>query len=170
MKKHIIGLALFSFIVSAAAIVYAIFSIPEIITVSAPQYIPAQRKHCKMKRELNESEMNSIEVKQATINMKAEELNWEIVAPEINAPIALYFFSKDINGTHYISSTPVITEFSRIGKLKINKPFKFLYEPKSYENLYVIARFVSDSEIYNQNNLPKFDAAKATAVTVDYGK
>jgi len=172
MKKHIIGLAIFSFIVSTAAIVYGLFNIPQIIPVPAPQYnsTNAPTSCWKMKRDRKELRTNLIEVKQSTINLKTEELNWEIVAPEINTPIALYFFSKDINGTHYLASSPVITEFSRIGKLKINKTFKFLYEPKSYENLYVIARFVSDSEIYNQNNPPKFDAAEATAVTVDYGK
>jgi len=170
MKKHIIGLALFSFIVSAATVIYALFNVPETITVSAPQYIPAQNSYCKKKRAAKKSEINSIEIKQAVINVRTEELNWEIIAPEVDAQVVLYFFSKDRKGTHYLSSSLVIPEFSRTGKLKINKPFKFLYESKSYNNLYVIAKFVSESEIYDQSNPPEFDEAKATAVTVDYGE
>ena len=168
MRKHIIGLVIFSFIVGAAAVVYAIFNVPEIIPVFAPQYAPVERTHCKMRREIKEPEINSIEVEQATINLRTKEFNWEIIAPETDAAIKLHFFSKGNYGTKYLISSPVIN-FSHTGSLRINKSFRFLYDRESYENLYVIGEFYSESKVYNETNPPEFDIKKATAVTFNYG-
>ena len=168
MKKHIIGLALFSFIVITAAVVYAIFSVPEIIPVSAPKYVPAERTHCNMRRKIKESKFSRVEVTQAIINLQTKEFSWEVAAPETDAPINLHFFTKENGGTRYLTSLPFVT-LSHTGQVKINKAFKFLYDRKSYENLYVIGEYYYESEIYNEANPPRFDINKATAVTFNYG-
>ncbi len=176
--KHIIGLALFSFIVSAAAVVYALFNVPEIVPVYeivlTPQYVPAQRTHCKMKKN---TKINSIEVRQAVLDLQTKQFNWELSAPDVDEPIALHFFSKDNRGTRYIASEQVADTFSRNGVLRFSDSYEWLNKRKSYENLYVIAQFASEAENYSENYQvydnkfqPKFDAAKATAVTVDYGE
>ncbi len=68
MKKHIVGLAIFSFIVSAAAIVYAIFNVPEVIPVSVvPQSDSLSKPTAcwNTKRKLNESKIDSPTITQA---------------------------------------------------------------------------------------------------------
>jgi hypothetical protein len=177
MKKHIIGLALFSFIVSAAAIVYALFNVPEIVpvsevlTVSVPRSVPA-RYSCKMKRN-----NNSVKIRQAVLDLQTKQFNWELATPEIDEPIALHFFSNDDKGARYITSERINNKFSHNGILKFSNSYGWLNKRKSYENLYVIAQFDSEATNYSENYQvygnkfqPKFDAAKATAVTIDYGE
>ncbi len=177
MKKHIIGLALFSFIVSVAAIVYAFFNVPEIvpvaevITVSAQQSVPV-RYSCKMKRS-----NRSVEIRQAVLDLQTKQFNWELATPEIDEPIALHFFSNDDKGTRYITSEQINNKFSHNGVLRFSNSYSWLNKRKSYENLYVIAQFDSEATNYSENYQvygnkfqPKFDAAKATAVTIDYGE
>ena len=174
MKKHIIGLTLFSVIVSAAAIVYGLFNIPEIVSVSAPQYVPAQRTHCKMRRG---SKINSIEIRQAVFNVQTKQFDWELATPETDESIILHFFSKDGRGTRYINSEKVANTLSRNGLLQFSNSYDWLNKRQSYENLYVIAQFDSEAinysenyQVYGNKFQPKFDAAKAAAVTVDYGR
>ena len=184
MKKHIIGLALFSFIVTTAAVIYGFLSFPKIIPVPAPQYSPASAPtSCwKMKRERKELKSNSIEVKQAVFDTETRQFNWELETPNKNEPIELHFFIKDEKGTRYITSEQVTNEqvtnkLSHNGILRFSNSYDWLNKRRSFENLYVIAQFESDATNYNENFQvygnkfqPKFDAMKATAVTVDYGK
>lgn len=178
MKKHILGLALFSFIVSAAAIVYGFFNVPkivpvaEVITVSVPQY--EVKRSCRGKLKLNKTA--SIEIRQAVLDLETKQFNWELATPEIDQPIALHFFSNDDKGALYITSEQINNKFSHNGILKFSNSYSWLNKRKSHENLYVIAQFDSDATNYSENYQvygnkfqPKFDAAKATAVTVDYG-
>ena len=176
--KHIIGLSLFSFIVSATAIVYALFNVPEITPVyelvSTPQYVPAERIHCKMKKN---STAASVEIKQAVLNLQTKQFNWEFLTPDTDGAIALYFFSKDSNGTRYITSEQVNNKFSYNGALRYSSSYDWLNKRKSYDNLYVMVQFESeaenhsdDSRIYIEKVRPYFDPAKAIAVTIDYGE
>ncbi len=178
MKKHILGLGLFSFIVSIAAVVYALFPVPEIIpvseviTVSAPQY--NAKRSCRMK--VKENKVSLIEVRQAVLDLQTKQFNWELATPDIDEPIALHFFSNDDKGTRYIASEQINNKFSHNGILKFSNSYSWLNKRKSYENLYVIAQFDSEAvnysknyQVYGNKFQPKFDAAKATAVTVNYG-
>jgi len=180
MKKHIIGLTLFSFIVSAAAIVYAIFNVSaipvvsEVIVDSSPQYVPAERTHCKMRRE---SKVNSIEIRQAVFNTQTKQISWELATPDVDEPVELLFFLKDGEGTRFIASERINNKFSYNGVLRYSSSYDWLNKRQSPANLYVMARFESEMKNYTENFQvygnkfqPKFDAAKATAVTVDYGK
>ena len=178
MKKHVLGLALFSFIVSASAIVYALFSVPEtapvseVITVSVPRY--SVNRSCRMKSKSDNAA--SIGIRQAVLNLQTKQFNWELATPEIDEPIALHFFSNDDKGARYITTEQINNKFSHNGILKFSDSYGWLNKRKSYENLYVIAQFDSEAVNYSENYQvygnkfqPKFDAAKATAVTVNYG-
>lgn len=180
MKKHILGLALFSFIVSAAAIVYAFFNASEIVqiyeVVSTPQSVTTERTYCNKGKK---PKKNSIEINQAILDLQTKQFSWELATPDVDEPIALYFFSKDANGeTRHIATERINNKFSHNGTLRYSSSYNWLNKRKSYENLYVIARFAPESKTYrNGDSLmhvesfpPNFDAAKATAVTVDYGK
>lgn len=173
MKKHIIGLMLFGFIVSATAIVYAFFNVSEfaqvneVVSVSTPQYVSSEKTHSKMRLK---SRSNSIEVRQAVLNIQTKEFSWELVTPQDDLMLVLHFFLKDNEGTHYITTEqqPHIT--MKAGKHRFNTTsFDWLSERKSYENLYVTAEFFPEYD-YTYDYQPTFDATKATAVTIDYGK
>ena len=179
MTKHIIGLTLFSFIVGASAIVYALFNIPEIVqvsevvTTSAPHYNVKNSCRTKSKSYKN----NSIKIKQAVLDLQTKQFVWELATPDRNEEIALHFFSKDANGTRYITTERINNKFSYNGVLKVSDSYGWLNRRNSHENLYVVAQFDSDAVNYSENYQvygnkfqPKFDARKAAAVTVDYGK
>lgn len=178
MKKHIFGLALFSFIVSATVVVYAIFNVPEIVrvyeVVSIPQYVETERTYCNKREKVK---INSIEIKQAVLGLQTKQFNWELATPDGNKLIALHFFSKDASGTRYITSEQINNKFSHNGVLKFSDSYSWLNKRNSYKNLYVIAQLDSEGvyhyenyQAYGNGFQPKFDAAKATAVTLDYGK
>ncbi len=76
MKKHIIGLTLFSFIVVAATIVYSMFSLPQVEEVPAPadyQHYSSKTSCWKMKRESSEGNDASPFVTQAVFNVKTKK-------------------------------------------------------------------------------------------------
>jgi hypothetical protein len=174
MKKHIFGLAIFSFIVGSAAIVYSFFNVPEIvpvpavITVSESQPVLMRKTSCKA-RVIKKT--GGVEIKQAVFNLHTGQFSWELATPDVDAQVALHFYSKDENGTRYIMTERVNNKFSHNGILRYSSSYGWLIKRKSHENLYVIAEFEPESENYNfSTSQPKFDALKATAVTIDYGK
>lgn len=179
MKKHIVGLALFGFIVTSVAVIYGFLSFPKITPVPAPQYNPTSSPtSCwKMKRERKEPKANSIEVRQAVLDMPTKQFNWELALPESNESIELHFFVKNDKETRYLTTEQVKNKLSNNGVLKFSNSYDWLNKRKSFDNLYVIAQFESEATNYSENFQvygnkfqPKFDAMKATAVTVDYGK
>jgi hypothetical protein len=181
MKKHIIGLTLFSIIVGTAIFIYGMFNVvnveEEVFVITNTQTYPTTKSCRKFKEELKDSNLNKLMVKQAVLNLQTKQFNWELATPDIDEPIALHFFSKDGNGTRYITSEQINNKFSHNGILRYSSSYNWLNKRKSYENLYVIAQFKSDAVNYSENYQvygnkfqPKFDASKATAVTVDYGE
>ena len=172
MKKHIFGLAVFSLIVGAAAFIYAMFNVvnvEEVFVVTNNQTHPI--KSCwKMKQESEKFIVNSVKVNQAILNLQTKEFSWEIATPETDSPISLHFFSKDGGRTRYITTEIVNDRFSRNGLLKFNNTYQWLNKRKSFNNLYVIADSDSLFEIYGEDYKPKFDAIKATAVTINHGE
>lgn len=178
MKQHIIGLSLFSFIVGASAVIYAVFNVPEIapvhaiISVSEP--VAVERSYCQKR---NNSSFKSLEIKQAVLDANTKEFNWELQVPQRDEMIELLFFVKDGKGARYIGSGQVHSRSARRGVLRFTNSYPWLNSLKSYGNLYVVARFESDAANYDENFevksnrfQPKFDTSAATAVTVNFGR
>ena len=172
MKKHIIGFTLFSIIVGTAAFIYAMFNVVNVAEVFVPTYTPTyQGKSCwKMKRDLKESNVGAPVVRQAVLDMKTKQLNWELAAPRTDSKIALHFFVKDESGTRYINSALAPESGFESGVIKATSSYLWLDNLDSYENLYVTAEFTSWSNYKNKSNQPKFDAAKATSVMLNFGE
>jgi len=172
MKKHIIGFTLFSIIVGTAAFIYAMFNVVNVEEVFAPAYTPTyQRNSCwKMKRDFKESNVGSPVIRQAVLDLKTKQLNWELATPQPNSKIALHFFIKDESGTRYINSALAPESGFENGVVKATSSYLWLDNLDSYENLYVIAEITSRSDYKNKNNQPKFDQAKATSVLLYSGK
>lgn len=176
MKKHIIGLMLFSFIVSAAAIIYGVlnilFPVPEAVSVFVPQHNQVERTHCKMKREIKEQKISSPLITQAVFDQKMKRFSWHLARSEAKSAIVLHFFISDAKGTRYIDS---VSAESSIGDGELNySPFYMnLDKIDSQANLYLIADNDADSTFngFHEKRQPvEFDAGKAIAVTIDYGK
>ena len=169
MKKHILGLALFSFIVSAAAIVYAVLNFNEIIPVSeinsTPQYIPSERTRCKMKRQ---SKTNSIEITQAVYNARTKHSNLELAVSRDVRAIALHFFSKNNNDSQYIK-TVQLEGGGDYRNVSIDfEAFDWLNKRASRGNFFVIAESTNEYLYIDSENQPKFDSQKAVAITVGH--
>lgn len=168
MKKHILGLTLFSFIVGTTAFIYAAFFrfVPDVTVaetpLSAPMYSAEKTSCWKMKRK---TKADSIKVNIAVFNLQSRKFHWEIIASRNDAIIALHFFSKDGKVTRYVNTEMVNARLTQDGVLKFNNTYQWINELKSLDNLYVIAEY--ESEISRH---PNFDAAKATAVTLDHGE
>ncbi|MCA1623735.1 MAG: hypothetical protein LC768_16335 [Acidobacteria bacterium] len=172
MKKHILGFALFSFIVGATAFVYAMFNVVRVKEVSAPTYSQtySSKTSCwRTKRQLKESNFGSPIIEQAVFNLKTKQFSWKLATAEADLPIALHFFIKDDEETRYIYSEQYVAG-SRDGELKFTNSRLSPNNLDSDENLYVIADFVPTSKRYNKNFQPEFDASRATAVSIDFGK
>lgn len=173
MKKHILGLAIFSFIVGTAALVYGLFAAllptPRVAPVETPSVTtyPSTKSCWKMKQE---SKIDSVQVYQAVFNLQSKEFSWELTTTKSNAPIALHFFSKDGAGTRYITTETVNGSLAHNGFLKFNTNYPWMGKDNSFENLYVVPEFVPSGANYSNAVQPRFDAANATAVTLDYGK
>ena len=172
MKKHIIGFTIFSIIVGTAAFIYAMFNIVNVEEVFTPAYTPAyQGKSCwKMKQDLKESNVDSPVVRQAVLDLKTKQLNWELAAPQTKSKIALHFFIKDENGTRYINSALAPESGFENGVIKATSSYLWLDNLDSYKNLYVVAEFTSWSNYQNKNNPPKFDSGRATSVLLYSGE
>ena len=167
MRKHVLGLAVFSFIVGATAFVYAMFfgvmPITPVIETEDVSASPAVKTSCwKMKRE---SEIDSLKINQAVYNLQSKEFSWDIATPRSDQMLALHFFSKDERGTRYIKTETINARMAQRGVLRFNNTYQWMNKLKSLDNLYVVAEFYSDTARH-----PQFDAAHATAVTFNHGE
>lgn len=166
MKKHILGFALFSFIVGTAIFIYAILNPFKVEKNSVPAFSPAdlQVNSCwRMKRNLNAKRNNSPVIKQAIFNLQTKELNWELDTSNVNAPIALNFFVKGEKGTRYINTKVIPMNAYHNGKTGAASSFLWLNNLDSYENLYVTAEPLSSD---NVNFSKDFDLSKAAPVLI----
>lgn len=182
MKKHIIGLTLFSGIVTMTAVAYALFNVPEIVPVAAPQYVSAEGTHCKMRRNADYSNVEALVVTQAVFDLKTKQINWELAIPSTGSNdtrIALHFFVKDKNGTRYLNSVLAPLAAYENGVMKATSSYEWLDNLSSYESLYVMADYVSGREargyisfetLGNRRLQPKFNAEKATSVLLYSGE
>ena len=173
MKRHILGFAVFSFIVGATAIIYAMFNVVNVEKISVPAYPErySSRTACwKMRREAQESNVGSPKIEQAVFNLNTKQFTWRLASPETELPIALHFFVKDADGTRYIGTERAMSSNLRDGTSHFTGSHSWLDNLDSDVNLYVIAEFVPAYGSYNKNFQPEFDASKATAVLFDYGR
>lgn len=170
MKKHLLGLALFSFILGTTIFVYSMFNVFNIQEVAAPNYSPnySRPTSCwNMKRKVNRWNSNSPIVRQAIFDSKLKQLNWELDTSGVNTPIVLKFFIKDEKGTRYINSILVPSDAYRNDSFSATS-FYELKNLKSYENLYVVPEPVSFGEQGNKkfSFSMDFNADRATPVLV----
>jgi hypothetical protein len=168
MKKHIFGLAIFSFIVGAAAIVFAFFNVSEIVSVSFPQYALVETTHCKMEREVEELQIGSPLIKQATLNSKSGIFVFEIECVESPKRMSLYFYKKNAGNTPLIATGELDLKPSIKckNKMSLSKSFNWAKEAHPASNIYVIAQTSDSSENFSVN----FNKLLATPVLIDGNK
>ncbi len=168
MKKHILGLVVFSFIVGAAAIFYAVFNVSEIVSISALQYVPAQRTHCKMGRGTQGSELGLSVIRQSTLASGSGLFIFEIDCVASSKQMSLYFYERNEKGTHLIA-TEVINLKPSLNcekTVSLYKNFAWAEKVNRGSNIYVVARTSNNGAKFSTN----FDESLAVPVLmVDTG-
>ncbi len=172
MKKHVFGLLIFGFIVGAAAIVYTVFNVPEVISFSAPaEYSTKMPESCwHLKKESSASNSKGLFIRQAVYNVPTKRFDAELAVSGDASVIALHFFSKSNEGTNYIETVQIGNGVEN-GQIEISSTgFDWLNSRKSSENFFVIAEVSSEQTYIEADNQPTFDFNKAVAITINYGK
>lgn len=172
MKKHIIGLAVFSFIVSAAAIVYTVFNVPKITEIPSDYYHDVSiyktptTERSKLKPQIIKQAVFDLRLKIVHITLNSNELYENDYQ---NKTVRFDFFTKNAEGVKFIASEKETyipqskfygEEFDKLISLQCN----WLRRLNSRDNLYVIAKVSSDT--FNSEESPVFDSQSATPVTL----
>ena len=166
MKKHIVGFAVFSFIVGLTIFIYENFNAIE--QKDAVSY-SNKKSFSKQRGEIFEANLDSPKVAQAVLNLKEKVFYWRLATPVKDAPVMLHFFIKDENGTRFIASEQGVSSALKSKEFSFQHSWTWLGKIDSYNNLYVIAEFVSPEEFYSKNSRLKFNALNATPVSINWG-
>lgn len=164
MKKHILGLTLFSFIVGAAAVGYAIFNVSKFTAIS-PEYVPAGKTYCKMKSQSKKSDLQLI--RQATLNGLSGLFVFEVGCVESPKRISLFFYKKSEEKTQLIATEEFDSESAANceGNNSFYKNFEWAKDINQSWNIYVIARTSDRGEKFSTN----FDESLAVPVLMAEG-
>lgn len=166
MKKHIIGLALFSFIVSAAAIIYAVFNISCISIGTTRQDILIAEK---------QSETDMPIVTQAVYSIETKKLSWELNKSVLKRGTVLHWVlidEKGIEKLHSFYATEYLNgsqgEFN-VGSTSVLSEMMSKISPNA--NLYLVIDTKSENGVSDEmKRMEAFDINKAVPVTINYGK
>ncbi len=165
MKKHIIGLTLFSFIVGISAAGFAFFSSFKFQQVALTRPISQIQETPIIQNDLKQPVIN-----QVVFNLKAGTLSWKLNSQNNRYPTYLHWFVETKEGIKKVDSFRIDdlsgeeTISSQSDLFKMLKTF-----PKS--NQYVIVDTSSNYLLPHGLHIPfDFDYKRAVSVTVDYGK
>ena len=172
MKKHIFGVAIFSFIVGTAAILYGflnvLFPVPDVNYLGfTPEYNSAEGTHCKFKSKINRAETDLPIISQAIYSVKTNKLTWKCTSKKMEA---VHIWVTDQNEPRYIRS--FFTENCTQGEVAANVS-EVLSNPKklpSQANLYLIPDATASPVLDRTQRRMAFDIDNAIPVTIDYGK
>ena len=165
MKKHILGFAIFSFIIASAVFLKFVFYVPESFDVPSPT---VNRSCWKMNREF--AKISVPMVRQAVLDLNTKQMNWELKMPDSRGSVALHFFVKNSQGARYLATEFVPYNSSENGIFEFTSSYLWLDKLGAYENLYVVPEQISRSEFRARNFEPDFNENAATSVLLYSGK
>jgi hypothetical protein len=173
MKKHIVGLAVFGFIVGAAAIIYAIFNVQEIIPVAVvtKNDSPSKPTACwNTQRKKGASKLDSPIVAQAVYNIDTKTLRWKLDSTGSDGSTVLYLFSSGEHGLEKIDAFYSAGTSSGERRKDYNLIPDTINGKLSYDaNLYIMAEAKQKALFSNPiGDTTNFDPARAIPVTIDY--
>ena len=179
MKKHLLGLAIFSFIFAAFAIAFAYFYAPKVLEINEvkrPVFENDTRNRCE--KNFTQNNSSSIEITQPNISnvfrknsAKESQIFFAMVKKDklaVGTKILLHFFVGDGKTISYAATENYeikrISTDERITSAYIN--FDLNGWQKKFNrknNFYVIPQIVTED--YNSDSIqPKFDSNKAIPV------
>lgn len=188
MKKHIIGIIVFSFIVGTSAFVAAFFY--HTLKSEQPQDIDASNVYVMSEPYTHSCWKNyktksvSVNVSQAIFDSKTGELKTELFVQSKdssfkNINVSLMFFIKDGDSTRYLATENLT---NRNGEMKgsfdmsdaqnmkaifgVNSSYQWLDDLESHENLYVVPEITLNAGNTYGKFTAAFDELNATPVTV----
>lgn len=171
MKKHLLGLGIFSFIVVSFGVVYAFLfapKIPQVVEVRKPVYEFDKRNKCSFSE--RRSQKPSFRITHSTLLENNRKFNAIIEAENIdeNAQFDLHYFVNDGKNVEYIA-----TESAKVKKIVIESKFywgielnldKWQKKFNNKNNFYFIPELTAEgNKSQDQNNI-EFDSAKAIPV------
>ncbi len=180
MKKHIVGIVIFSFIVGVTAIIASFFvkmpTIPALDPVfESTDYIYRGDRDCKRKKKRRHrksvDQSVSLKVTQALFDARSKRLDTQFAIERSSentetVNVVLQFFVYDEFGVQHIANEFIsLNPNFDMGDVAVSKntsSFKWLNNLESRENLYVMARAINGS--LHHNNSVDFDPSEATAV------
>lgn len=165
MKRHILGLTIFSIIIVAAILFKSAFLMtadnnfsPELIS----DYSPVKKKsYCRFS---HRAELPV--VKQAFLDYDTKRIDWQIYVPQTDAPIALHLFAKNADGEVHLVATEVMPIKGVNQVVKYSTVYTALSNFSPDESLYVVPETVSREAVNTMYFDPKFDENSAVPVTV----
>lgn len=163
MRKHILGFAVFSLIVTAAFY----FGRTQV-----KNYLnPNQRFLIEtMKPESSNPNGKSVVIRQAVFDTRTRQLNLEFQTERLDTAVALHFFVKDDKEPRY-----VMTSFtSQMSFSKGSNEYTFSYEwmdnLQSFENLYIVPEVIGATDVGKKKYNVKFDKDSAVSVLLYTGE
>ncbi len=170
MKKHLLGLAVFSFIVVSFAVTFGFIytkKVRKVEEIKKPVMENDTRKKCDFSEKSNED--SSFSISQATLQRNSGEFNAFINGENFHShtSIKLHFFLDDGKKTEYIGTQESQLSVINIeGKLKsgLSADLRGMLKPYDRKsNFYVIAELITLKNKFD-NNQVEFNANKATSV------
>jgi hypothetical protein len=174
MKKHILGIAVFSLIVGVSVFVYCVFAFENVKTDCFPQ-LQNKIVESVVYNEVGGGGSGGERkiIKQAVLDLKTKQMNWELYEDRNKQkPVLIHFFSADKNGERFIKTVyaPTADEFV--------SSYDWLDRLGKYENLYVIAEYENvDPNRYSKSSqvkpmpleMPAFEINKAVPILIYSG-
>jgi protease II len=166
MKKHILGLVIFSLIIGVSAFFYGIFG----FETKSCNY--KKKRHHRKHHEKTISDNANI-IKQAVFNKNENTFNFKLGKLDADTGIIFHFYAKSNNETRYLRG--IIAQYKPEIEIKNKKKAVFridednsLFNLSENENLYVIPELIYEGSDAS-NNIPKFDHNSAVAVLNNFG-
>ncbi len=171
MKKHLLGLGIFSFIVVSFAVAFAfLYAKPEVCNLEVtkkPVIQTDKRKSCDYTKKRNVD--SAFTFSQATLQRNSKEFNAFINEEsfQTNSSFKLHFFLDDGKNTKYIGTQDSQVKVINIeGKPKLGVSADLRGMLKTYNhksNFYVIPELITFNNKFDRNQV-EFNANKAISV------
>lgn len=180
MKKHIIGFALFSFIVSTAVVVSVSISVSKefertrslCLLQITPQTPAAFEQEARTGKIADDSPI----VNQAVFSLKTKQINMELLfnagaKPQQSVPLVLNFFRKDGRNAKFLARVKTSASHNSFyyaqgeTAARFVGSFDWLDNLQKYDNLYVTVECDSESSVESAG-APVFDYRFAKPVTL----
>lgn len=155
MKKHILGIAIFSLIIGVSVFVYGFFV-----------YNTKMKSKVSAISEYKENVSEQPTISQASLNFKLKKLDIKFEHENFDKPIRLHIYKNDAKNISYLNTFYIRNSSDLYNLTKLTDYYYgWLFNESENNNYYVIAEYESNSTFF-ENKPPMFREHKAHSVLV----